>query len=70
MQHGFTIGGEKFFAIRADDRSLYGKKGKEGAVVVRTVSCVMIGHHNEAVQTPNAAAALEKVADYINGSSR
>ncbi|KAJ0421111.1 profilin [Aspergillus carlsbadensis] len=70
MQNGFTIGGEKFFAIRADDRSLYGKKGKEGAVVVRTVSCVMIGHHNESAQTTNAAAALEKVADYINGAGR
>lgn len=23
---GFTVGGDKFFAIRADDRSLYGKK--------------------------------------------
>jgi profilin len=30
----------------------------------------MIGHHNESVQTTNAAAALEKVADYINGAGR
>lgn len=26
MQNGFVVGGDKFFAIRADDRSLYGKK--------------------------------------------
>ncbi|KAI9372324.1 profilin [Aspergillus egyptiacus] len=68
MQNGFSIGGEKFFAIRADERSLYGKKGKEGVVVVRTASCIMIGHHGEAVQTTNAATAIEKVADYINGA--
>ncbi|KAL4914397.1 profilin [Aspergillus aurantiobrunneus] len=69
MQNGFSIGGEKFFAIKADERSVYGKKGKEGAVIVRTASCIMIGHHNEAVQTPNAAAAIEKVADYLNGQA-
>ncbi|BCS30533.1 profilin [Aspergillus puulaauensis] len=68
MQHGFTIGGEKFLAIKADDRSLYGKKGKEGAVIVRTASCIMVGHHTEAVQTTNAATAIEGVADYINGA--
>ncbi|PTU20351.1 hypothetical protein P175DRAFT_0502487 [Aspergillus ochraceoroseus IBT 24754] len=68
MQHGFHIGGEKFLAIKADERSLYGKKGKEGAIVVRAVSCIMVGHHTEAVQTTNAAAAIEKVADYINGA--
>ncbi|KKK18109.1 profilin [Aspergillus ochraceoroseus] len=60
MQHGFHIGGEKFLAIKADERSLYGKKGKEGAIVVRAVSCIMVGHHTEAVQTTNAAAAIEK----------
>ncbi|KAL2832566.1 profilin [Aspergillus cavernicola] len=70
MQNGFSIGGEKFFSIKADDRSLYGKKGKEGAVVVKTISCIMIGHHSEAVQLTNAAAAIEKVADYINGAAR
>ncbi|KAL4864318.1 hypothetical protein BDV12DRAFT_176310 [Aspergillus spectabilis] len=70
MQHGFTIGGEKFLAIKADDRSLYGKKGKEGAVVVRTASAILIGHHPESIQTTNAAAAIEKVADYINGAGR
>jgi profilin len=27
----------------------------------------MIGHHTEAVQTTNAAAAIEKVGDYLRG---
>ena len=63
---GFTVGGDKFFAIRADDRSLYGKKGKEGIVVVKAVSCVIVAHHGEAVQTPNAATVVENLVDYIN----
>ncbi|KAL4762465.1 profilin [Aspergillus foveolatus] len=67
MQNGVTIGGEKFLAIKADDQSVYGKKGKEGVVIVRTPSCIMIGHHTEAVQTTNAAAAIEKVGDYLRG---
>ncbi|KAL4804088.1 profilin [Aspergillus unguis] len=65
MTNGFTLGGDKFFSIKADARSLYGKKQKEGAVIVRTASCILVGHHSEAVQTPNAATAIEGVADYI-----
>ncbi|KAL4945789.1 hypothetical protein BDV06DRAFT_184147 [Aspergillus oleicola] len=68
MQHGFTLGGEKFLAIKADERSVYGKKGKEGVIIVRTPSCILVGHHSEAVQTTNAAAAIEKVGDYLIGA--
>ncbi|KAJ5219578.1 hypothetical protein N7468_008782 [Penicillium chermesinum] len=64
--NGFSIGGEKFLCIRADARSLYGKKGKEGAIVVRASACTIIAHHGESVQTTNAAADVEKLVDYIN----
>lgn len=37
FETGFVVGGDKFVAIKADDRSLYGKKGKEGIVVVKAV---------------------------------
>ncbi|OJZ84475.1 hypothetical protein ASPFODRAFT_166247 [Aspergillus luchuensis CBS 106.47] len=63
---GITVGGEKFVAIKADDRSLYGKKGKEGIVVVKAVSCVMVAHHAENAQTTNAATVVENLVDYIN----
>ncbi|OOO10981.1 Profilin protein [Aspergillus oryzae] len=65
MANGIKVGGEKFVAIKADDRSLYGKKGKEGIIVVKTPSCVLVAHHGENVQTTNASAAVEKIADYI-----
>lgn len=26
FENGLTVGGDKFFAIRADERSIYGKK--------------------------------------------
>ncbi|KAB8222496.1 putative profilin Pfy1 [Aspergillus novoparasiticus] len=66
MANGIIVGGEKFVAIRADDRSLYGKKGKEGIIVVKAKSCVMVAHHGEDVQTTNAATVVENLVDYIN----
>ncbi|CAL5871595.1 uncharacterized protein PFLUO_LOCUS5848 [Penicillium psychrofluorescens] len=64
--NGFSIGGEKLVTIKADERSLYGKKGKEGAIVVRATSCTIIAHHGESVQTTNAATVVENLVDYIN----
>ncbi|EKV06717.1 Profilin [Penicillium digitatum PHI26] len=63
---GFSLCGEKFVTIRADERSLYGKKGKEGVIIARASSCTIIAHHTEAVQTPNAATVVENLVDYLN----
>ena len=68
--------------LRADDRSLYGKKvpkalirrcvrpltwrqGKEGIVIVKTTQAMLICHHPDTVQTPNAATVAEQLADYL-----
>lgn len=64
--NGFSIGGEKFVTIKADERSLYGKKGKTGAIVVRASACTMIAYHGEGAQTTNAATVVENLCDYIN----
>ncbi|PYH85543.1 Profilin/allergen [Aspergillus uvarum CBS 121591] len=64
--NGIIVGGEKFVTIKADERSVYGKKGKEGIVIVKANSCVFVAHHGEAVQTTNAATVVENLADYIN----
>ncbi|PYI20799.1 Profilin/allergen [Aspergillus japonicus CBS 114.51] len=63
---GVVVGGEKFVTIKSDERSVYGKKGKEGIVIVKANSCVFVAHHGEAVQTTNAATVVENLADYIN----
>ncbi|OQE95400.1 hypothetical protein PENNAL_c0002G04802 [Penicillium nalgiovense] len=64
--NGVSVCGEKFVAIRADERSVYGKKGKEGVVIARASSCTIIAHHNESVQTTNAATVVENLVDYLN----
>ena len=35
LENGFVVGGDKFFAIRADDRSLYGRKVCLAALLLR-----------------------------------
>lgn len=47
-------------------RSTNPEQNKEGAIVVRASACTIIAHHTENVQTPNAAAVVEKLVDYIN----
>jgi profilin len=33
---------------------------------VKAKSCVMVAHHPENIQTPNAATVVENLVDYIN----
>ncbi|KAK5938969.1 profilin, required for normal timing of actin polymerization in response to thermal stress [Knufia obscura] len=64
---GFKVAGDKYFTLRSDDRSLYGKKGKEGLVIVKTKQALLIGHYPENVQPGQAATTVEKLADYLIG---
>jgi len=41
------------------------KKGKCGAVAVKTNQCVLFGIYGETVQPGNANSVVEKVADYL-----
>ncbi|CAF3811333.1 unnamed protein product [Adineta steineri] len=64
---GMTIAGKKYFTLRADDRSIYGKKalGSGGVILVKTSKTVIIGLYEEGQQPGNAAAVVEGVADYL-----
>ncbi|EGC36212.1 hypothetical protein DICPUDRAFT_91884 [Dictyostelium purpureum] len=62
---GITAGGVKYMAIKADDRSIYGKKGATGIVVVKTTQCIIIGYYDETKQPGNAAVVCEKLGDYL-----
>ena len=65
QSEGFHIAGEKFFTIKSDDRSLYGKKGKEGVVVVKTQQAILVAHYPESVQPGSAATTVEQLGDYL-----
>ena len=62
---GITLGGVKFMTLRADNRSIYGKKGAGGVVVVKTGQAVIIGVYEEGTQPGQATTVVEKLADYL-----
>eukprot|EP01123_Difflugia_compressa_P010740 TRINITY_DN3_c0_g2_i1.p1 TRINITY_DN3_c0_g2~~TRINITY_DN3_c0_g2_i1.p1 ORF type:complete len:127 (-),score=21.46 TRINITY_DN3_c0_g2_i1:198-578(-) len=62
---GMFINGEKYLVLKADDRSIYGKKGTGGVVTVKTGGAVLIGLYNEKIQPGQCANVVEKLADYL-----
>ncbi|OQU98864.1 hypothetical protein CLAIMM_04581 [Cladophialophora immunda] len=62
---GLHIAGQKYIVIKADESSLYGKKGREGVVIVKTKQALLITHYPETVQPGTAANTVEKLAAYL-----
>ncbi|KAI9851548.1 MAG: profilin, required for normal timing of actin polymerization in response to thermal stress [Thelocarpon superellum] len=65
--NGFHIAGERFVALKADERSLYGKKGKEGIVIVKTNQAILLAHYPESVAAGVATNVVEQLGDYLIG---
>jgi profilin len=65
MLYFFFVLHSSIFLIQADDRSIYGKKGATGVVIVKTQLAILIGVYNEKMQPGNAASTVEKLADYL-----
>lgn len=63
--NGLHIQGQKYFLLRADDRSIYGKFEDTGIIAVKTNLAVIIAHYGPSIQAGAAATAVEKVADYL-----
>jgi len=62
---GITAAGVKYLTIKADDRSIYGKKGNAGIITVKTGQAILIGVYKEGTQPGAAANTVEKLADYL-----
>ena len=67
QSEGFHVAGEKFFTLKSDERSLYGKKGKEGIIIVKTLQAILVAHYPESVQPGNASTTVEQLGDYLIG---
>jgi len=65
QSEGLHIAGERFVVIKADDRSIYGKKGREGVVIVKTTQALLVTHYPESVQPGVAANTTEQLGDYL-----
>jgi len=64
-EKGLHIAKLKYFVVKADDRSIYGKLGKEGICCVKTKLAILVAHYPENVQPGEAATVVEKLADYL-----
>lgn len=63
--HGLHVQGQKYFLLRADERSVYAKLDDTGIVAVKTKQAVLIAHYPSGVQAPEATSVVEKLADYL-----
>ncbi|KAI0311913.1 profilin [Amylostereum chailletii] len=64
---GFRLAGQKFFALQANDRSVYGKKQADGAILVKTKQAVLVAEYIAPTQAPEATIVAEGLADYLIG---
>merc|ERR1712093_215486 len=46
---GLHVGGERYVLTKAEDRSLYARKGREGVVIVKTKQAILIAHYGESI---------------------
>jgi profilin len=51
--------------LRADDRSIYGKKGSDGIICVKTKQGLIVSIYGQNMIAGDAAKAVEGLADYL-----
>ncbi|KAE9393884.1 Profilin/allergen [Gymnopus androsaceus JB14] len=62
---GLRIAGEKYFTLQANPRSIYLKKGPDGAVCVKTTQAVLCCVYKNPIQASEATIVAEGLADYL-----
>lgn len=63
--HGLHVQSKKYFLLRADERSIYGKQEAEGIIAVRTKQAILLAHYPAGIVAEGATAVVEKLADYL-----
>ncbi|CAO3697365.1 unnamed protein product [Rhizopus stolonifer] len=63
--NGIHIAGAKYFAIKADERSIYGKKNADGVCIVKTTQAILVATYKDGIQPGNCAKIVEGLADYL-----
>ena len=62
---GIVVNGVKYMGVKADEQSIYGKRGATGVVCVKTLETILIGIYDETQQQGNAIIVVEKLGDYL-----
>jgi len=69
QSNGIRLAGTKFFVIQADKDRVYGKKGPDGCVLVKTKQAVLVTEYHAPIQQPEAVVIVEALADYLKSVS-
>jgi len=64
---GVRLAGQKFFTLQSTERSIYGKKGADGCVIVKTKQAVLVTEYVAPLQAPEITPVVEGLADYLIG---
>ncbi|KAF3055884.1 Profilin [Daldinia childiae] len=62
---GIHVAGERYVAFRIEERSVYGRQGRTGVVIVKTKQAIIVGHYGEAHVAGNSTQTVEALADYL-----
>lgn len=62
---GLHVLGVKYFLLRADERSIYGRQDTQGVICVRTKQAILLAHYPPTTVAGDATAVVEKLADYL-----
>lgn len=65
--NGLHVQSQKYFLLRADDRSIYGKHEESGIVAVRTKQAILVAHYSAPTQPGEATKVVEQLGDYLIG---
>jgi len=63
--NGIRLAGQKFFTTSAIDRTIKGKQGGDGVIIVKTTQAVLVAEYVAPIQAPEASTVVEGLADYL-----
>ncbi|KAJ4390745.1 profilin, required for normal timing of actin polymerization in response to thermal stress [Gnomoniopsis smithogilvyi] len=64
---GLHIAGERYVLAKAEDGSVYARKGREGIAIAKSKQAILVGHHGEQGVAGNTTQAVESLKDYLVG---
>lgn len=63
--NGLRVQDKKYFVVKAEERSIYGKIEQDGLICVRTNQTILIAHYSNPVTAGEAIKVAEAMADYL-----
>jgi len=66
---GVHLAGEKFVIVGEvkPEEQVCGRKGKQGVVICSTKQAIIVAHHPESAQLPDAIGVVESLVNYLVG---